>query len=462
MNKKILVTATLMLLVGLGGGYGYALLQTHQTPTSDAQSGQTQVDAKAAKKPLFYRNPMNPAITTSVPTKDSMGMDYIPVYANDHQDSHASVGTVKIDPTIVQDMGVRTNTVQIKTLSHTIRAVGHVTYDEEHVVRLHPKYDGWVEKMFVDETGQAVDENTMLLSIYSPQLVASQEEYLLALNNQDLLKNSPFKDVREGAASLLQSSKERLKLMDVPHHQIAKLTRSRKVMKGLHIHSPIQGIVMRIGVRDGQRITPNTELYMIADLSRVWILVDVYEDDLPWVRVGDRAAVTVGGIPGRTYHGKVSFIYPYLQAKTRTIQMRLEFENPDLKLKPDMFANVTIQADPQLNAMVIPSEAILRTGEQTQVFVQRSAGKYEPRKVVLGVQSEGQTQILHGLKAGEVVVTSGEFLIDSESNLREATAKMMQVSQAKKQAAAAEGKAKVAGMDMGAMTIPDDMSMEGM
>jgi Cu(I)/Ag(I) efflux system membrane fusion protein len=246
-----------------------------------------------------------------------------------------------------------------------------------------------------------------------------------------------------------------LRLLDVPAHQIKLLNNTRKVMKGLHIHSPFDGIIMKIGARDGQRITPETELYMIADLSRVWVIVDVYEDDLPWVQVGDEASMQVAGIPGRIFKGKVSFIYPYLEAKTRTIKMRLEFDNPDMALKPDMFASVTVKAGKQINAVVVPSEAIIRTGQQAQVFVQRAAGEYEPRKVIVGVDSDGEAQIIEGLKVGEIVVTSSQFLIDSESKLKEATAKMMQANQAKNKPADAS-------MDMGDMTMPDDMRMDEM
>jgi Cu(I)/Ag(I) efflux system membrane fusion protein len=354
---------------------------------------------------------------------------------------------------------VRTTAAKLTTLSRTIRTVGRVAFDEERVARLHPKYDGWVEKMFINKTGDRVRKNTMLMAIYSPQLVATQEEYLLALNNAEILKNSPFPDVREGAQSLLRSARERLQLLDVPKHQIKQLESKRKIMKGLHIHSPFDGIVMKIGAREGQRITPETELYMIADLSRVWVIVDLYEDDLPWVREGDTAEMKVAGIPGRTFTGKVSYIYPYMEAKTRTVKMRLEFDNPELALKPDMFANVSVQAGKQIDALIVPSEAIIRTGEQEQVFVQRGPGKYEPRKVVIGVDSEGQVQILKGIKAGEIVVTSSQFLIDSESKLKEATAKMLE---AQNPAAEAQGhdpwKSPTGdkGMDM------DAMQMDGM
>jgi len=405
----------LMLSLGLAGGYVLA-------PTPEQAEG-----IKQENKVLFYRNPMNPEITSPVFTQDEMGMDYIPVYTGDAQAS--SSGTVRIDPVVQQNMGVRITTAKRQTLSRTIRTMGRVTFDEKRVARLHPKYEGWVEKMFIDQTGDKVEKDSMLMSIYSPQLVATQEEYLLALNNAEMLKDSPFPDVRDGAASLLQSSLERLQLLDVPKHQIQQLNKERKVMKGLHIHSPFDGIVMAIGARDGQRITPSTELYTIADLSRVWVIVDLYEDDMPWVQVGDIAQMKVAGVPGQTFVGKVSYIYPYLEAKTRTVKMRLEFANPHLKLKPEMFANVTVKAGKQVDAVVVPSEAIVRTGEQEQVFVTTEQGKYEPRKVELGINSGGLVQVIHGLNEGERVVTSSQFMIDSESKLKEATAKMMEVNQ---------------------------------
>lgn len=420
MNKNIIYTAITTLIIGVAAGYLLAPAEKREAETAAGKY------LPEERKPLFYRNPMNPSITSPVPAQDEMGMDYIPVYADDGDDTSLPAGTVTIDPTVVQNIGVRTTAAKLTTLSRTIRTVGRVAFDEERVARLHPKYDGWVEKIFINKTGDRVRKNTMLMAIYSPQLVATQEEYLLALNNAEMLKDSPFPDVREGAQSLLRSARERLQLLDVPKHQIKQLESKRKIMKGLHIHSPFDGTVMKIGARDGQRITPETELYMIADLSRVWVIVDLYEDDLPWVREGDTAQMKVTGIPGRTFTGKVSYIYPYLEAKTRTVKMRLEFDNPELALKPDMFANVSVQAGKQIDAVIVPSEAIVRTGEQEQVFVQRSPGKYEPRKVVIGIDSEGEAQVLEGLKAGEIVVTSSQFLIDSESKLKEATAKMLE------------------------------------
>jgi Cu(I)/Ag(I) efflux system membrane fusion protein len=419
MNKNIIITAVVMLMIGAAAGY--LLAPTEEMPADTPA-------ASEEKKPLFYRNPMNPNVTSPVPAKDQMGMDYIPVFADGRAGSDMPAGTVSIDPVTEQNMGVRTTHAKRKTLTRSIRSVGRITFNEERVTRLHPKVDGWVEKLFIDKTGDQVKKDTMLLSIYSPQLMSTEEEYLLALNNAEILKESPFKDIRDGAENLKRSTRERLELLDVPAHQITELERTRKIKKNLHIHSPFDGVVMKIGAREGQRVTPQTELYMIADLSKVWAVVDLYEDDMPWVREGDMAEMKVAGVPGKTFTGKVTYIYPYLEAKTRTIKIRLEFNNPDFELKPDMFANVTVKASKKVNAVIVPSEAIIRTGTREQVFVKYGSGKFEPRIVTVGISADGETQIIAGVKAGEEVVTSSQFLIDSESKLREATSKMLEAS----------------------------------
>ena len=276
-------------------------------------------------------------------------------------------------------------------------------------------------------------KNTDLLSIYSPQLVASQQEYILALNNLKALENSPIEDIRLGAENLVKSSRERLKLLDVPRHQLRELERSHKIKKSLHIHSPAGGIIMKIGAREGQFVTPATEIYMIADLRKVWVYADIYEYELPWVKQGDPVEMQLAGIPGKTFKGHLAYIYPYAEAKTRTIKVRLVFDNLDLLLKPEMFAEVIIYTSKKVNAVVIPAEAVIRSGARNQVFVVRAPGKFEPRLVTLGLASNGKVAVMEGLKTGEEVVTSGQFLIDSESKLREATAKMLQATNNKQQ-----------------------------
>ncbi len=454
MNKSTLLIALLMLAVGLGGGYWLSgkgkspalgamgnreplfyrnpmnPAITSPVPTKDSMGMDyiavySDTDATAPEAEiLFYRNPMNPSVTSPVPAKDSMGMDYIPVYAD--SDSSDVAGTVKIDPVVVQNTGVRTAIAQKESISRTIRAVGRVAFNEEGMTRLHPKVEGWIEEIRIDKTGQSVVEDDILLSIYSPKLVSTQQEYLLALNNLAALSKSPFEEIREGAEGLVKSSRERLELLDVPEHQIMELEHTRKVQKNLHIHSPAAGTVIRIGSRRGQFVTPKTELYMMVDLSQVWVYADVYEYELPWVKIGDKVEMTLASVPGKTFKGALSYIYPYAESKTRTTKVRLVFDNRELLLRPDMFAEVSIQSDTLDDAVVVPAEAIIRSGNRAQVFVVRAPGKFEPRIVELGIESDGKVAILEGVSAGEEVVSSGQFLIDSESKLREATAKMME------------------------------------
>jgi len=421
MNNKvtaIIAAALIAGVFGIAGGYWFAGLDTAPSETVSDDGGNNE--------PLFYRNPMNPEITSPVPAKDSMGMDYIPVYA-DAEDS-GPAGTVSIDPVTVQTIGVRTAIAEQREMSRAIETVGRIDYDEQRLVEMNPKTEGWIEELYVDKTGEPVSKGSILLDLYSPQLVASQQEYVLALRNLETLKTSPFDDVRRGAHELVQSSRERLELLDVPEHQIEDLTRTLEVKKGLHIHSPAAGVVTSIGARKGQRVTPMTTLYTIADLSKVWVLIDIYEDELSWVAVGDTAEIRVASLPGQRFRGVLSYIYPYAENQTRTVKARLELDNPELLLKPGMFANVTIGANHVEDAVAVPSEAIVRSGTREKVFVQRAPGKFEPRDVSIGVSSQGWTQIRKGVNPGEQVVVSAQFLIDSESKLREAAAKMWEAS----------------------------------
>ena len=429
MNKKILIVAIVMLAIGIIGGLWFAGGTSGDFLWLSEQNSQTKDAKKQERKILFYRDMNNPLATSKVPAKDSMGMDYVPVYADENtSENNVPAGQVKIDPVTVQNIGVRTEIAEEKTLSHIIRAMGRVDFDEERMVRVHPRTEGWIQKLMVDKTGQWVKKGSDLLTIYSPELVSGQQEYLLALNNLQTLKGSPFEDIRHGAENLVKSSRQRLELFNVPKHHIRELEKTQSIKEGLHIHTPADGIVMKIGVREGQFVTPATELYMIADLSQVWVYAEIYEYELPWVQIGDTAKIQLSGIPGKEFEGRLDYIYPYAESKTRTIKARLVFDNPEQLLKPNMFAEVTIYAGRKIKAVVIPDAAIVRSGTRTQVFVIRGKGKFEPRTVKLGIVSEGQVQVLEGLHVGEKIVTSAQFLIDSESKMREATAKMLEPS----------------------------------
>jgi len=420
MNKKIILLSAALLLAGAAIGYLVA-------PKGASETGEQSTEQAGKGEPLFYRNAMNPSVTSPVPAKDNMGMDYIPVYADDSQNNDVA-GTVKIDPVVVQNIGVRTAKAVTGNLSRTIRAVGKIDYNEEKMARIHPKTEGWIEKLFVDKTGETVKEDTILLEVYSPKLVSTQQEYLLALSNQKTLRRSEFPDVSNGAKNLVKTTYERLQLLDVPEHQIKELEKTKKVKKNLHIHTPVAGTIVRIGAREGQFVTPNTELYMIADLSEVWVYADIYEYEIPWVKLGDKVEMELAGVPGRIFTGKISYIYPYAEAKTRTIKARVVFDNPDLILRPEMFAEMTIHSEEQKDAVIVPAEAVVRSGTRNQVFVVRDGGKFEPKDIILGLESDGKVIVLSGVNAGDTVVTSAQFLIDSESKLREATQKMLEVA----------------------------------
>lgn len=444
MNRATLIAGGVALILSAGAGYWFG-----QSRIASNTSGEGA--APTERKPLYYQSPMNPTATSPVPAKDAMGMDFVPVFADD-ADSNELVGTVNIDPVVQQNIGLRTAKAQLESLSLRVRAVGRIAFDERRITQLHPKIEGWIENLMVDTTGQQVEKDAILLSLYSPRLVASQEEYVLALKYLETLKKSPLEDIRRGALDLAESSRARLRLFDVPEHQIRELESTLTPKKSLHIHSPAAGIVTRIGAREGQHVSPNTELFAIADLSRVWVYVDIYEYELPWVKVGDVAEMTLAASPGRVFSGRVVYIYPYAETKTRTVKIRLEFENPDLALKPEMYAEVNVLASDQEAATVIPAEAVVRSGSEDRVFVVRAPGKFEPRKVRLGIQSNGRVIVLAGIEPGDEVVTSAQFLIDSESSLREATNKMRALQPEEAQD---EPPAAAAGMDMSGEAAPE-------
>ena len=494
-NQTVMVAILVALAVGGGGGYWFASRMaadgvnmtgnaeenrkplfyrnpmnpaiTSPVPAQD-EMGMDYIpvyadnDKPKERKALFYRNPMNPAITSPAPAQDEMGMDYIPVYADADNAGDAPAGTVRIDPVTVQNIGVRTAIAEQRTLSRHIRAVGRIAYNEERLSRLHPKTEGWIKELRIDKTGSPVKKNDILLSIYAPQLVSSQEEYLLAIKNKRVLADSPFEEIRQGAIDLAKTARERLELLDVAEHQIRELERTHEIKKYLHIHSPFNGIAIKVGAREGQYVTPKTELYMLADLSKVWVYVDVYEYELPWITVGDEVEMELTGVPGRIFTGRLAYIYPYAEARTRTVRVRLVFDNKELLLKPDMFAEVSIAASRQIDAVVIPAEAVVRSGIREQIFVVRGAGKFEPREVKVGITTDGVTQVISGLQAGEEVVTSAQFLIDSESKLREATAKMLEtlnVGQGTDNSASVSDDMDMDDMDMGDISM-DNLSPE--
>jgi len=424
MNKTLVFLVLTSLVIGIVSGYALFAYWPLAAPSSHVQVSPSERE-NGAPQVLFYRNPMNPAVTSAVPAKDSMGMDYVPVYA---QTPARVAGAVEIDSVVAQNMGVRSAKVQAMSLGRVIMASGRVAYDEERMIHLHPKVDGWIEEIRVGRTGQRVNSDDILLSLYSPKLVAAQQEYLLAIENIAVLQRSPVEQIRQGAQDLLASARERLQLLDVPEHQIHELEQSGVVKKNLHIHAPWGGTVVGVGARAGQFVTPITELYRLVDLTRVWVYADIFDYELPWVKPGDRVTMTTQSVPGETFSGELAYIYPYANAKTRTTQVRIVFDNSEGLLRPEALVDVRIASDERRYPAVIPAEAVVGSGSGPQVFVVKAAGKFEPRQIVTGIEADGFVAVVKGLAAEEQVVTSAQFLIDSESKLREAMAKMLSPS----------------------------------
>ncbi|VAX30291.1 Probable Co/Zn/Cd efflux system membrane fusion protein [hydrothermal vent metagenome] len=431
--KKVFTFGVLVLLLFAGVLWLALRGDGNQTSTSAGVKAGEAVEegsAKAERKIKYWQAPMDPTYISDKPGKSPMGMELIPVYEDEAEDEVE--GVIKIDPVTVQNMGVRTKKITKRPFFATIRTVGYITYDEELVQDVNTKISGWVEKLYVDTTGEDVDEGQKLLSIYSPALVATQEEYLQALQYKKKTSDSAFANVVRGADTLLESTRKRLLLMDIDPRQIKALEERGEVQKSMLLRSPATGTVIKKPVFEGMKVNPGMKLYTIADLSRVWVMVSFYEYELPFLKLDQEAVMSLPYEPGVTYKGRITFIYPYLSKKTRTVQVRMEFENPDLKLKPDMYANVVLKSKISSDAVLVPTEAVIRTGVRNIVITSLGGGKFLPREVKLGAEAEGFVQVLSGLKEGDIAVVSGQFLIDSESNLREAINKMLSAKKASK------------------------------
>ena len=379
-----------------------------------AVSGETK-----ERKIVYWVAPMDPNYRSDEPGKSPMGMDLVPVYEDGGEE-----GTIRVDPNTIQSIGVRTTPVTVGELKKTIRTVGRVTYDERRIGTVNAKIGGWIEKLYVNTTGEKVRKGAPLIEIYSPDLVSAQQEYLIARRHFEQVKNSPFPDVVKSAQDLLDSARKRLIYWDVSDAQIAELTRTGTVQKTLVLYSPFNGVVVNKTAFDGTKVMPGMELFRIADLSRVWVHGDVYEYELPWIKIGVPATVTLDYMPGKTYRGKVTYVYPYLEGKTRTATVRLELANPGGVLKPDMYAHIELSPKVGKKTVLVPSEAVIRSGIRNVVFVSKGEGRFEPREVKLGLEGEeGTVQVLSGLAENELVVVSSQFLLDSESSLKEALKK---------------------------------------
>ncbi|PNU21314.1 efflux transporter periplasmic adaptor subunit [Geothermobacter hydrogeniphilus] len=415
----ILTLAAVILAVGGTAFYFLNLTQPSSEPSASRQG----------QKVLYWRSPMNPTETYPAPGKDRMGMDLVPVYEG--AKASGPPGTITIDPATRQNIGVKTVTLVRKRLNKNIRTIGRVAYDETRVRRITPKIGGWVERQEVNFTGQVVEKGQQLLTIYSPDLVSSQEEYLVALQYQRRLQQSPVSGISAGADSLLRATEARLRYWDISEAQIRTLRERGEITRTMALHAPFKGIIVRKNVPEGGYVKPGQNLYEIADISSIWVYADIYEYETPWLKLGQEAEITLAYQPGKTYRGKIIYIYPYLKNMTRTLQVRISFPNSDdFDLKPDMWANVSIKVDINRQGLAVPVQAVIRTGVRDIALVALDGDRFAPREIKLGAQVGDEFEVLKGLQEGDRVVTSAQFLINSESSLQAAIDKMRQTSPA--------------------------------
>src|ERR1035441_10093310 len=382
---------------------GMKLEPVHKTAGATASSEEQKI--------LYYKSTMKPGETSKVPAKDSMGMDMAPVYEN----AAAASFAIAIDPATIQLMNIQTAEVVRGPLRRTIRTVGTIDFNETGLADVTTKFKGWIEKLDVDATGQLVHRGEPLFEIYSPELYSAQAEYLAVLNSTN----------SSGGTTLREAALDKLKFFDVSDTQIAELGKSPTPKKTLEILAPADGFVIEKDVVQGQMVDAGMKLYRLANLGIVWVFAQVYEQDLPYVQLGQEATVKLSSLPDREFRGRVTYVYPNVDEKTRTAKVRLEFENPGYFLKPGMFVSAQITAELEPSALLVPDSAVLRSGEKNTVFVSLPGGKFDPRVVVLGPESEhDMVEVISGLQEGERVVASGQFMLDSESQLREAIQKM--------------------------------------
>ena len=425
MNKATAIALAAVMAAALGAGYWLGTKGTFGhgvAPVAPATTG--TASAPKERKILFYRNPMGLPDTSQSPKKDQMGMDYIPVYEGEENGSggNNSLGAAKqlmISPEKIQKLGVRTEAASLRDLTRSIRVVGQVEADERLTYTVAPKFEGWIEKLHVNTTGQSVGKGQPLLEVYSPELVSAQKEYAIAQQGQRDLKNASS-EAQAGMKQLAESSLTRLKNWDISDEQIQALSKSGDSKRTLTYRSPANGVVMEKKAVQGMRFMPGDVLYQIADLSSVWIIADVFEQDLALVKPGQDARVKVNAYPGKEFSARVVYVYPTLNAQTRTVPVRLELANPGGLLKPAMYADVELAATSRGKVLTVPASAVLHGGSRQTVLVELAEGRFEPREVKLGVQGNDYVEVLEGVGEGEKVVVTANFLIDSESNLKAA------------------------------------------
>jgi Cu(I)/Ag(I) efflux system membrane fusion protein len=399
MSKKINTTGALVVGAVMGAALAIGAYSFLGQPTGISSD---KASAGGEKKPLHWVAPMDPNYKRDKPGKSPMGMDLIPVYADEGGGPDAGPGTIKISPEVVNNLGVRTVKVQRKGLHMEIKTVGYVQYDEDQLVHMHPRVEGWIEKLYIKAAGDPVKQGQPLYEIYSPALVNAQEELIIAMDRKN--------------QRLIKAAEERLSALQLPRSAIRELKRSKKVKQLITFFAPQSGVIDNLNIRQGFFVKPGTTLMSIGTLDQVWVEAEVFERQASGVVVGDLVSMSLDYLPGKMWQGAVDYVYPTLDPKTRTVKVRLRFNNENDMLKPNMFTQVVIHAKNTENTLLVPTEAVIRTGNVNRIVLALGEGRFKSIKVKLGRLDGQSAEILEGVKEGERVVTSAQYLLDSESS----------------------------------------------
>ena len=419
---------------------------TTLAPTNNGDSTNGEVSAAAKKKPLYWVAPMTPGYKSDKPGKSPMGMDLIPFYGDEGGGPDEGQGTIRISPDVVNNLGVRTALATYKPLHMQIDTVGYVAYDEDTLVHIHPRVEGWIEKLYVKAIGDPVEKGQPLYDIYSPELVNAQEELLLALDRKN--------------QRLITAAENRLFSLQIPKREIAQLRKTKKVKQSITFYAPQRGVVENLKVREGYFIKPGSTIMSIGDLAEVWVEAEVFERQAAQVKTGTPITMKLDYLPGKEYKVNVDYIYPTLNPKTRTMKVRIRVDNEKGEFKPDMFAQIIIHTTGDEKALLIPKEALVRTGSQDRVVLALGQGSYKSVEVKVGRFDNESVEILSGLAEGEKIVTSAQFLLDSESS-KSSDFKRMNHEAANEMAGMDHSSMKdmdMKGMDMKAMDMPSEVS----